>query len=295
MQSRHCSRYFRKSSTTLLCRGTRQILLDTLSCSRSLDVKPKDWTSIRDLFVILSKDAAPKRSEAETVGVTLSGYKEILLIGFKATSSTYFADALTRLFEHIAVIIDQHQPLVEAHYGRGKMLRVIQRLQEESDVESGIILDKFVQTRQIEAKLVEIQSLNIAKIRSSTANWSAGAPVSSSHTPKPVAESANSQLVDPRQLDQNLVELALVSQRSALFHRFIHDRADDEMEYIGSDESTQGLILQGKDKRFYGDNGLLVSSALAKRTRELLNSYLVIDEYLLKRNIDKVKKKKKRN
>lgn len=209
-----------------------------------------------------------------------------------ATFSTYFADALTRLFEHIAVIIDQHQPLVEAHYGRGKMLRVIQRLQEESDVESGVILDKFVQTRQLEAKLVEIQSLNIAMIRSSTVNWSAGAP-GGSPVPKPAAEST-SQLVDPRQLDQNLLELALVSQRAALFHRFINDRADDEMEYIGSDEGTQGLILQGKDKRFYGDNGLLVSSALAKRTRELMNSYLVIDEYLLKRNIDKVKEDRER-
>lgn len=51
------------------------------------------------------------------------------------------------------MIIDQHQPLVEAHYGKGKMLRVIQRLQEESDLQSGIILDRFLQTRKIDTKV----------------------------------------------------------------------------------------------------------------------------------------------
>lgn len=70
---------------------------------------------------------------------------------------TYFADALTRLFENIAVIIDQHQPLVETHYGKGKMLRVIQRLQEESDVQSIIILDRFLQIRRLESKVISVK------------------------------------------------------------------------------------------------------------------------------------------
>ncbi|KAI7884571.1 COG4-domain-containing protein [Lichtheimia hyalospora FSU 10163] len=204
-----------------------------------------------------------------------------------ATSPTYYADILTRLFENIAVIIDQHQPLVELHYGKGRMLRVIQRLQEESDEECGLILDQFSQNRKLEAKLVEIQSLNIAMIRSSTTNWSVNNP--SNNQPTTGSEHA-SQLVDPRQLDANLLELALIGQRSALFYRFLHERANEEMEIIGTDESTQDVIMHGKDKRFYGDNGLLASSGLTKRTRELMNSYLVIDNYLLKRNIEKAMK-----
>lgn len=72
------------------------------------------------------------------------------------TAPTYFADALTRLFENIAVIIDQHQPLVEMHYGKGKMLRVIQRLQEEGDKQGIAILDRFLQTRKLESKVVYI-------------------------------------------------------------------------------------------------------------------------------------------
>ncbi|KAI8138173.1 COG4 transport protein-domain-containing protein [Fennellomyces sp. T-0311] len=177
------------------------------------------------------------------------------------------------------------------------MLRVIQRLQEESDVESGRILDQFVQNRKLESKLVEIQSLNIAMIRSSTTNWSAS-PVqngtgnggSVSGTGASAQSSNSNQLTDPRQLDANLLELALISQRGSLFYQFINERATDEMEHIGTDETTQDMIMQGKDKRYYGDNGLLASSGLAKRTKELMNSYLVIDSYLLRRNIDKAMK-----
>lgn len=122
-------------------------------------------------------------------------------------------------------------------------------------------------------------------IRSSTTNWSVNSP---SSNPPTAGNQHASQLVDPRQLDANLLELALIGQRSALFYRFLHERANEEMEIIGTDESTQDVIMHGKDKRFYGGNGLLASSGLTKRTRELMNSYLVIDNYLLKRNIEKV-------
>ena len=80
----------------------------------------------------------------------------IFMFFYTATSPTYYADILTRLFENIAVIIDQHQPLVELHYGKGRMLRVIQRLQEESDEECGLILDQFSQNRKLEAKVSSI-------------------------------------------------------------------------------------------------------------------------------------------
>ena len=40
---------------------------------------------------------------------------------------------MTSLFESIALIIDQHQPVVEKYYGAGKMLNVAKRLLEECD------------------------------------------------------------------------------------------------------------------------------------------------------------------
>ncbi|KAG0194232.1 Golgi transport complex subunit 4 [Apophysomyces sp. BC1034] len=203
-----------------------------------------------------------------------------------ATIPTYFADALTRLFENIAVIIDQHQPFVETHYGPGKMLRIIQRLQEESDTQSGNILDRFVEHRKLSAKLIETQSLNIAMVRATAANRVSNAALPTS----PVSVEETNQLVDPRQLDANLLELALISQRSALFHIFLNERANDEMEFLETDENQQAMVMNGKDKRFYDVNGLLVSSGLTKRIKELMTSYLIIDEYLLRQSMDKAMK-----
>ncbi|KAL0078588.1 COG4 transport protein-domain-containing protein [Phycomyces blakesleeanus] len=163
------------------------------------------------------------------------------------------------------------------------MLRVLQRLQEEADIQSGNILDRLLQTRKLESKLVEIQSISITKMRLNNVNRSANTLA----TQSPMMSDTTQSLVDPRQLDISLLELSLISQRSALFHSFIHERATEEMETMADDEKQQDIIMNGKDKRFYGDNGLLLSSGLTKRVKELMNIYLVIDEYLLKGNIEK--------
>jgi hypothetical protein len=70
-----------------------------------------------------------------------------------AKSPTFYADTLIRLFESVAVIIDQHQPVIEKFYGPGKMLRVIQRLQEESDARSKKVLEAFEEEREISRKV----------------------------------------------------------------------------------------------------------------------------------------------
>jgi hypothetical protein len=52
---------------------------------------------------------------------------------FAASSPLYYITALTALFESVAMIVDQHQPVVEKYYGPRKMYYVIERLLEECD------------------------------------------------------------------------------------------------------------------------------------------------------------------
>ena len=71
-----------------------------------------------------------------------------------ATSSPmFFASTLTALFENIARIVETHTPLVDRFYGKGKMVRVIQRLQGECDRQGGIILDSLWDERHIQRKV----------------------------------------------------------------------------------------------------------------------------------------------
>ncbi|RYC88081.1 hypothetical protein BFJ63_vAg9104 [Fusarium oxysporum f. sp. narcissi] len=55
----------------------------------------------------------------------------------------FYANNLTRLFEHIVQIINSHSGLVERHYGADKVVKVIERLQKEAGIQGGIILDMW--------------------------------------------------------------------------------------------------------------------------------------------------------
>jgi conserved oligomeric Golgi complex subunit 4 len=70
----------------------------------------------------------------------------------------FYANALTKLFEHIAQIVESHGGLVERHYGAGKMVKVIERLQMEADVQGGIILDSWSEERNVDRKLTDVKS-----------------------------------------------------------------------------------------------------------------------------------------
>ena len=56
-----------------------------------------------------------------------------ILLMCAASSPLYYITALTALFESIALIVDQHQPVVEKYYGPGKMGLVLERLLQEAD------------------------------------------------------------------------------------------------------------------------------------------------------------------
>ncbi|KAK4220260.1 calcium-transporting atpase 1 [Rhypophila decipiens] len=70
----------------------------------------------------------------------------------------FYANALTRLFDHVARIVDLHGGLVERHYGTGKMVKVIERLQVEADVQGGIILDAWNDERAVDRRLTDVKS-----------------------------------------------------------------------------------------------------------------------------------------
>ncbi|EMR66845.1 putative cog4 transporter protein [Eutypa lata UCREL1] len=70
----------------------------------------------------------------------------------------FYASVLTKLFEHIAQIVESHGGLVERHYGEGKMVKVIERLQMEADVQGGIILDSWSDERGVDRRLTDVKS-----------------------------------------------------------------------------------------------------------------------------------------
>ena len=66
----------------------------------------------------------------------------------------YYITALTALFESIALIVDQHQPVVEKYYGSGKMSSVLERLLRESDRVVKDLLEGWEEERSMKRKVI---------------------------------------------------------------------------------------------------------------------------------------------
>lgn len=135
----------------------------------------------------------------------------------------FYANALTKLFEHIAQIIDGHGGLVERHYGPRKMGRVIERLQVEADVQGGIILDTWSDERHVDRKLMDIKSYAFTFLVQSFLPAQRTGPART-QSPAPGANAATEdEGVDMKEIDGILNEMAIMLGRWSLYCRFLAD------------------------------------------------------------------------
>jgi hypothetical protein len=137
----------------------------------------------------------------------------------------FYGNTITKLFEHIAQIVDGHESLVEQHYGPGMMAKVIERLQIEADVQGGIMLDTWHEERSIDRKLTDIKSYAFSFLVQSflpAQKPSGGTPRSSS--PANAARNSEDEGVNMKEVDVLLGESALMLGRWALYSRFISDK-----------------------------------------------------------------------
>lgn len=138
----------------------------------------------------------------------------------------FYANALTKLFEHVARIVDGHGGLVERHYGR-KMVRVIERLQMEADVQGGIILDSWSDDRGVDRTLTDIKSYPFSFLVQSFLPQQRGlAGTSRVNSPALGAQTndarnSEDEGVNMKEVDGLLSEIAVMLGRWSLYSRFL--------------------------------------------------------------------------
>lgn len=139
----------------------------------------------------------------------------------------FYANALIQLFEHIAQIVMHHSRLVEGHYGVGRMVKVIERLQLEADIQGGILIDTWSDERNIDLRLTDIRSYAFTFLVQS---FLPGPPARSNipRTSSPAKENTNAERnaqednpVDLKEIDGVLNEIALMLGRWSVYSNFI--------------------------------------------------------------------------
>lgn len=138
----------------------------------------------------------------------------------RTSSPLYYITALTALFESIAVIVDQHQPIVEKYYGPGKMTRVLERLLREADQVVQDLIEGWEEERAVKRKVGDAAS-------------------SQPHGRKQTMHISDEdeEALAPREVDGLLTEMVGMSGRWSLFRKFMYDRLkDDEGDAEGAED-----------------------------------------------------------
>ncbi|KAH7058818.1 COG4 transport protein-domain-containing protein [Macrophomina phaseolina] len=192
----------------------------------------------------------------------------------------FYANALTKLFEHIAQIVGGHEPVVERHYGSGMMGKVIERLQMEADVQGGIILDTWRDERNIDRKLTDIKSYAFSfLVRSFLPAPSGGTPRSGSPAQRDrlTGRASEDEGVDMKEVDGLLGETAVMLRKWSLYTRFLATKTAPEPEFP---DGTDTVPLTMPD--------FLSSSNLAKKVNgHLLEPYNIMATFFFRRSVEK--------
>lgn len=138
------------------------------------------------------------------------------------TKVPFYGKAMSRLFENIASIIAQHAPIVERHYGKGRMCRVVDRIQDEADSQGGLIMDTLWDERRIDRLISEIRSYPYTFLVNSFAGIS-----SATSAARNSSEIDAQETVDLKHVGDLCFEMSIMFNRWTLYKKFIADRWDE--------------------------------------------------------------------
>lgn len=215
--------------------------------------------------------------------------------GHGRNESFFYANALTKLFEHIAQIVEGHGGLVERHYGSGKMVRVIEKLQMEADVQGGIILDSWSDERNIDRRLTDVKSYPFSFLVQSflPPPHRGGTPRVGTPTVGGAAAARDSEDegVNMKEVDGLLNEIALMLGRWSLYTRFLAGKCKvrtnhamrmyDFANLNSQDPNTpEGTPLTVPD--------VLIKSNLYRKVSTILtNPYNTMTTFFFRRSVEK--------
>ncbi|ETN39925.1 uncharacterized protein HMPREF1541_06152 [Cyphellophora europaea CBS 101466] len=193
--------------------------------------------------------------------------------GNQSKDGFFYANALTKLFEHIASIIEGHGGLVERHYGAGKMTKVIERLQVEADLQGGIILDSWGDERRIDRQLTDIRAYPFTFLVQSFAapvtRNAMSTPRSNSPAPARVSEDEG---VDMKQVDSLLNEMTSMLNKWSLYTRFVTEKC----------KSPDANNDTAEEPPF------LINSALARKIQDrIITPFNTMTTFFFRRSVEK--------
>ncbi|KAH0537875.1 hypothetical protein FGG08_005427 [Glutinoglossum americanum] len=220
--------------------------------------------------------------------------------GSQRKDSFFYANALTKLFEHIAQIVEGHGGLVERHYGIGKMVKVIERLQKEVDVQGGIILDTWADERHIDRKLTDIKSYAFSFLVQSflsAQRVTTGVPRSNSPAHKDGVgggHASEDEGVDMKEVDGFLSEAGIMLARWSLYSRFLASKCRVRDNHLSLASKKSAKMRQDHHHQEESNNmtlslpSVILNSNLSRKVADrLINPFNTMTTFFFRRSVEK--------
>jgi hypothetical protein len=193
--------------------------------------------------------------------------------GNQSKDGFFYSNALTKLFEHIAQIVAGHSSLVERHYGEGKMIRVIERLQVEADLQGGIILDTWADERKIDRLLTDVKSYAYSfLVQSFLPQQRSSTGTSRANSPAPQRTSED-EAVDMKQVDAVLNEMTLMLGKWSLYTQFLTEKCQIEGATEAANKEPPAFLVN--------------SSLTQKVNAKVLVPYNTMTTFFFRRSVEK--------
>lgn len=199
----------------------------------------------------------------------------------------FYSRIVSRLFEDIATIVDQHSTVIEAHYGRPAMVWVIDKIQDEADLQGGIAIDTFWDENRVEKLLSDVRAYAYNYLVSTFSLGGSGTMGGSSqgtrsrvNSPAPgtagsARESIDEQGTDLKSVGSVVNEMSIMLNRWSLYRRFLQTR--------------WGSVADGESEKGPTDvDRIIAESGFARKVSTLLApGFETFSTFVLRRSVEK--------
>lgn len=244
------------------------------------------------LFPLIGREKQGLDVYAKFICGIITSQSRTLMQSRGSANNMFYAVAISRLFENIAAIVAQHAPIVERHYGKGRMSRVVNKIQNETDSQGGLIVDTYWDERNVDRLLSQIKSYAFTYLVSSfNTRMSLASRTNSPDVGGGGGSGARSSTdsrrgdddggVDLKEVGNLVGEASVMLNRWTLYRNFISVRwADfDEKEgYEHHQQHNEGLVVP---------NILQESGFANKVSNRLSPAFESMATFVLRRSVEK--------
>lgn len=208
-------------------------------------------------------------------------------------SPMFYAFAMTRLFENIATIVNQHAPIVERHYGKGRMAKVLDKTQDEADSQGGLIIDTLWDERNIPRVLNDVKSYSFPFLVNSFGPNNVSNSIKRANSPANGARNSSefgasgmyeTETVDLKSVGDYIRELSVILNRWSLYRKFLGFKWS---EYSGEENITTSSVESGSVQVMHMPELLKISNFEKKISIKVGPAFQTLAVFAFRRSLEK--------